>query len=55
VRYRAEVTLREPFGMADPLLARGFRAVGDQAARGWEPGNSGWTAEQAAEPKPTLT
>jgi hypothetical protein len=34
VHYRAEVTLRGPFGLADPLLARGFRAVGDRAAKG---------------------
>lgn len=34
VRYRAEVTLRGPFGLAGPLLARGFRAVGDRAAKG---------------------
>ena len=34
VRYRAEVTLRGPFGLADPLLARGFRTVGDRAAKG---------------------
>jgi hypothetical protein len=34
VYYRAEVSLRGPFRLADPLLARGFRAVGDRAATG---------------------
>jgi hypothetical protein len=34
VSYRAEVTLGGPFGLADPLLARGFRTVGSRAAKG---------------------
>jgi dehydrogenase/reductase SDR family member 12 len=33
VSYRAEVTLRGPLGLADPLLARGFRTVGGRAAK----------------------
>jgi hypothetical protein len=66
VRYRAEVTLRGPFGLADPLLARGFRAVGDRAARGLAgalsrpPGAQGPTAQATGQPaaahgKPTAT
>jgi Polyketide cyclase / dehydrase and lipid transport len=34
VTYRAEVTLRGPLGLFDPLLRRGFRQVGERAAAG---------------------
>jgi hypothetical protein len=34
VRYEAQVRLRGPLRLADPLLDRGFRAVGDRAAAG---------------------
>jgi carbon monoxide dehydrogenase subunit G len=34
VRYEAQVRLRGPLRLVDPLLARGFRAVGDRAAAG---------------------
>jgi len=34
VSYRAVVTLRGPLRLLDPLLSRGFRAVGDRAAAG---------------------
>lgn len=58
VRYRAEVTLRGPFGLADPLLARGFRAVADRAARGLAgalsrpPGAHGLAAPATGQPAP---
>lgn len=34
VRYEAQVRLRGPLRLLDPLLARGFRSVGDRAAAG---------------------
>jgi Polyketide cyclase / dehydrase and lipid transport len=34
VSYEAEVRLRGPLHLLDPLLRRGFRAVGDRAAAG---------------------
>ncbi len=34
VRYEAQVRLRGPLRLLDPLLARGFRAVGDRATAG---------------------
>ena len=34
VSYTAEVRLRGPLALVDPLLARGFRAVGDRATAG---------------------
>lgn len=34
VSYRAEVRLRGPARLLDPVLARGFRSVGDRAAAG---------------------
>ncbi|HUC25252.1 MAG TPA: SRPBCC family protein [Streptosporangiaceae bacterium] len=34
VSYHAEVQLRGPLRLLDPILSRGFRAVGDRAAAG---------------------
>jgi Polyketide cyclase / dehydrase and lipid transport len=34
VSYQADVTLRGPLRLLDPLLRRGFRAVGERAAAG---------------------
>jgi hypothetical protein len=34
VRYEAQVRLRGPLRLLDPLLAKGFRVVGDRAAAG---------------------
>jgi hypothetical protein len=34
VSYRADVTMRGPFRLFDPLLSRGFASVGDRAAAG---------------------
>jgi hypothetical protein len=34
VSYTAEIRLRGPLGLLEPVLARGFRAVGDRATAG---------------------
>lgn len=34
VTYRADITLRGPLALLDPVLGRGFRAVGDRAVNG---------------------
>jgi Polyketide cyclase / dehydrase and lipid transport len=34
ISYTAEIRLRGPLGLLDPVLARGFRGVGDRATAG---------------------
>jgi carbon monoxide dehydrogenase subunit G len=46
VSYTAEVRLRGPLRLADPLLARAFRAIGDRAAAGLARALNGAPAER---------
>jgi dehydrogenase/reductase SDR family member 12 len=53
VSYDAEVTLRRPLGLLDPVLSRGFAKVGERAAAGLARALSGSPA--APRPSPGLS